>query len=239
MQYILSFLIVGMLFVAGCAQSTNEAGEQENSIAVTGEGKVTVAPDMATLQLGIEAKNAKLQTAQGEAETITRQFIKLAKKLGIDDEDIQTTNATARPEYRYNRTTNEQELVGYIAVRQIAVKLSDLDKLGNLIEGAVSVGINQVSPPVLESSKAREAYREALQLAAKDARANARTLAKALDTEIDNVISVNATSNAASPRPMLRAAAMDMAESSEPSSYMNGQITYSASVTAVFEIEDD
>jgi len=240
MHYLFSLLVVATFFLAGCVQPAHEGAAQESSIAVTGEGKVTVAPDMATLQLGVEAKGKQLQTAQSEAETVTRQFVNLAKKLGVDDKDIQTVNATARPEYRWNKTTNQQELVGYIAVRQIAVKLSELDKLGDLIEGAVEVGINQISPPVLDSSKAREAYREALIMAAKDARENARALAKALDTDIDHVLSIDSTSNAPAPRPMLRSqAAMDTAESNEPSSYMSGQITYSAGVVAVFEIEDD
>ena len=240
MRYLVSLFVINVLFLGGCVQSSNEVAEQESSITVTGEGKVTVVPDMATIQLGIEAKDKKLQVAQGEAETVTRQFIKLAKQLGIDDEDIQTVSATARPEYRWNKATNQQELIGYIAVRQIAVKLTELDKLAKLVEGAVDAGINQISPPMLQSSKAREAYREALEIAAKDARRNAGTLAEALDSEIDDVLSINATANGPEPRPMLRSqVAMDIAESSDASSYMSGQITYSASVVAVFEIEDD
>ena len=240
MRYLVSLFVINALVLGGCSQPNAGMAEQENSITVSGEGKVTVAPDMATLQLGIEAKNEKLQLAQGEAETVTRQFIKLAKKLDIEDDDIQTINATAQPEYRWNQTTNQQDLVGYIASLQIAVKLTELDKLGALLEGAVAVGINQISPPTLQSSNAREAYRGALKMAAKDARANARTLAQALDTNVDDVISINATSYGPEPRPMLRAqAAMDMAESSETSSYMNCQITYAASVVVVFKIKED
>ena len=59
----------------------------------------------------------------------------------------------------------EQELRGYIAERQLTIEIDDLDKLGALVEGAVAAGVNQVSPPQLDSSKRKETYRQALRAA--------------------------------------------------------------------------
>ena len=54
------------------------------------------------------------------------------------------------------------------------IRLHDLDKVSQVIEGAVEAGVNQVSPPPLSSRRARDAFRDALQKAPEDATQNAR-----------------------------------------------------------------
>ena len=121
-----------------------------------------------------------------------------------------------QPDYRWNQVKEQQELIGYIAQRTIEVELRDLDKLGELIEGAVKAGVNQLQPPILDSSKRRDAHREALSLAAADARANAATLAAALGAKLGKVVTINAVEGGPPmPQPMMRMQAdMAMAEGS-------------------------
>ena len=60
------------------------------------------------------------------------------------------------------REENQQVFTGYFVQRQLQVEINDLDKLGNVIEGAIDAGVNEVSPPALDSSKAKELNRDAL-----------------------------------------------------------------------------
>ena len=228
------------LLTAGCVKTGDHSTyEKENSITVSGEGRVEVEPDRATINLGIQVKNVELKTAQAKVADVTSQFLEITRQLGIEESGVQTTAANIRPEYRWDKDRREQILIGYIAERQLIVELNDLDKLGALIEKSVQAGINQVSPPQLSSSKARESYREALELAAIDARENAQTIANALRTEIDDVISVSATSGRPQPRPMMRSSMAMAEDSGAEATYNTGNITFTANVTAVFEIEDD
>ncbi|MDG1462104.1 MAG: SIMPL domain-containing protein [Gammaproteobacteria bacterium] len=240
MLFKIIFAAILGLSLAACVQTSDDtAAEQESSISVSGEGTVEVMPDIATINLGIQIKNAKLTTAQNQVADITQRFVTITRQLEIKESDVQTTSANIRPEYQWDKDRREQILIGYIAERQLTVKLRDLNSLGSLIEDSVSAGINQVSPPKLSSSKAREGYREALELAAIDARENAQTIANALHTEIDDVISVIATSDSSQPRPMMRNSLAMAEDSVGDATYNAGKIIISANLTAVFEIEDD
>src|SRR3546814_14375956 len=57
------------------------------------------------------------------------------------------------PEYVWDDKAKKQKLVGYRARRDIAVTVSNLDKLGDFVLRATKVGINHVSTPILEDRK--------------------------------------------------------------------------------------
>jgi len=236
----LPVLVLLALSAAACA-GDHKPGHFEpiNQVSVSGKGFVTVVPDEATLNLNIQIRKPDLQDAQREVADIANRFLELTDQLGIDRRHVQTVGSTARPEYRWNKQRNEQELTGYSAGRLLRVELKDLDKLGSLIEGAVTAGVNQVNPPQLRYSKERDAYREALVLAAEDARANAQVLAETLDAELGDVLSVSAGGPPAPPRPMYRMEAMAADAGAAPeASYNAGEIRFDASVSASFELDD-
>ena len=215
------------------------ADEQVRTITVNGTGTAEVAPNRATLRMSIVARDATLAVAQKAAADVTNKVLKMTDRMDIDRDQVDTTGASVRPDYRWNRDTEEQELRGYIAERQIAVEIDDLEKLGAVIEGAVEAGVNQVSPPQLDSSKRKQTHREALRAAAEDARANASQLAEALGASLGQVISISSGSDA--PRPPVPYAAnmrSMAAESDVVESYNAAELSFNAAVTVVFELTD-
>ncbi|MEJ2139681.1 MAG: SIMPL domain-containing protein [Gammaproteobacteria bacterium] len=222
-----------LLLLAGPALA-----DEQRIITVTGTGVATVAPDLAHVRMSVVERNASLAAAQEAAGAVTARALTLTDRLGIAREQVNTTGASARPDYRWNRETEQQELIGYVAERMIEVELRDLDRLGELIEGAVKAGVNQVQPPELDSTKRRDTYRAALALAAEDARANAAALATALDARLGAVVSLNAANGGnPPPQPMLRMQAdMAMAENAAQS-YSAGDIRFEATLHAVFELQ--
>ena len=215
------------------------ADEPARSITVNGTGTAEIEPDRATIRMSIVARDEEVASAQEAASEISSRVLRLARRLGIDREDIDTTGASVRPEYRWNQEENRQELLGYIAERQMVVQIDDLDQLGAVVEGAVSAGVNQVSPPVLDSSRRKEVYREALRAAAEDAEANAEVLAESLDADLGDVISVNAGVNPPLPPIPYRAAAYNMAAGvDQAESYNAADLSFTAHVTVVFELDD-
>lgn len=226
------FLLI-ILFASVCAM----ADEFPRTISVTGTGTSSAAPDGAVVRMSIVVRKPKLDVAQAAAGKVAAGVLSLTDKLKIDRGRIDTTGAVVRPDYRWNRETEEQELRGYIAERQMTVLVKDLELLGRLVEGAVDVGVNQVSPPELQSSSMDAANRKALSIAASDAKANAEVLAESLGASIGKVISINAGRNAPMPPgPQMRMAAA--AESDAAASYNSGDLTFSATVSVVFELTD-
>jgi len=215
------------------------AEEQARTVTVTGNGFVEVEPDRATLRMSIVARKPTLAAAQNEAAAVTSKVLKMTDRMDVDRDRVDTTGASVRPNYRWNRETQEQELLGYIADRQIVVEIEDLEKLGAMIEGAVNAGVNQVTPPQLDSSRRKEAYREALRAAAEDARLNAMELAESLGAGLGPVLSIN--SGVVAPRPPVphRANTLAMAaESDGAESYNPADLKFNASVTVVFELTE-
>ena len=212
------------------------ADDMAHTVSVTGNGLVNAAADRATVQMSIVSRAKELDAAQAAAAKVTTAVLSLTDRLHIERNKVDTTGATVRPDYRWNRETEEQELRGYIAERQMHVKIDDLDRLGKLVEGAVAAGVNQVSAPQLNSSRREALHREALATAARDARANAEVLAETLGAKLGNPISiVDGSAAPPPPVPQLRMATAAM-ESDSAATYNAGDLTFAATVTVVFEL---
>lgn len=211
------------------------ANDTAQTVSVTGNGMVSAVPDRATVHMSIVSRAKDLDVAQAEAAAVTAAMLSLTDELRIKRNKIDTTGATVRPDYRWNRETEKQELLGYIAERQMNVKVDNLGELGRLVEGAVAAGVNQVSAPQLDSSRREELHREALAMAAKDARASAEVLAATLGAKLGDPISISDGSAAPRPpAPQVRMAAS--MESASAATYNAGDLTFSATVAVVFEL---
>lgn len=231
MRFVLPALLV---FVTACAA----AEDSPRTISVTGTGSAAATPDRARVKMSIVVRDKALGVAQDGAARVTAEVLTITDELQIDRSRVDTTGASVSPDYRYNRESNEQELRGYIAERNITVEVRDLDKLGKLVESSVAVGVNQVYPPQLYSSRAREVYREALDNAAIDARANAEKLATALGMRLGAVLQIDAGSV---PRPMT--AQMQLArpgvmlDAESAATYNAGDASVQTSISVVFEMQ--
>ena len=217
----------------------NHLNETQRTISVSGTGSAEVAPDKAVLRMSIVARKKTVAAAQKEAADVAAKVLRVTDGLDIDRDDVDTTGASVRPDYRWNRSTEEQELRGYIAERQMLVELTDLDKLGELVEAAVGTGVNQVSPPQLDSSKRRDAYRRALDAAAQDARANAEQLASSLGAKLGRVMHVNGGGqNVPMPMPRGRMMAMEADAGGAAETYNAADLSFTANLSVVFELID-
>lgn len=218
------------------------AEDSPRTVTVDGRGEVSAAPDHARVDMAIEARHAEMEKARSDALTVTRAFLAVTKKLGLEDKDVRSSGLTIHPEYRWNDVARRQELIGYLVQRQFEVRLTDLDRLGELLEGAVDAGVNQVSPPQLLSSREKELRRAALAAAARDAEANARLLAETLGAKLGAARQVT-TLGVAVPQPfyrerMMADAAMGMGQPASET-YGTGEIRIEASVTATFDLAPD
>jgi uncharacterized protein YggE len=222
-----------MLFV-----SPGWADAEPRTISVAGSAVVSIAPDFARVAMTIIERDESLASAQATVAAKTNSVLELLDELSIARKYINTAGATLRPNYRWNRNTEEQELLGYIVERRIQVEVRDLDKLGALIEQATKAGVNELSPPQLDSSKRKDAQREALANAVADARLNAATIAMAANGTLGDARYISTTGGIAPPRPMARMQADALSVSAATESYVPGEIKISASVSAVYELLD-
>lgn len=223
-----------LLMTAMTVQAEGKADRR--SVSVDGHGEVSVAPDRARLEMEAQATRKNLDAAQTEVNAIVRDYLKRAKALGVSDADISTAGFTVQPQYDYSSKSGRQ-FIGYRVTRHIEVMVRNLDKLGDYLMQATAAGINSVSDPVLESSRADALRLEALSAAAKDARSKAQVLAQTLGAKLGPIHSIDASNASPHPVPMMRAMVAKAAPSgNEEMGFSAGEIHYSADVRANFDL---
>ncbi len=209
-------------------------------VSVGGQGEVTVQPDRARVQIGVTQLNASLSVAEAEVNKVVRAFLAEAKALGIKDEHVNSSGISIQPEYVWEEKDRANRLVGYRVSRDIQVLVLKLDQLGDVVMRATKVGVNQVQAPQLEYSKAQDIQRQALVKAAQDAQARAKLLAETLGMKLGAVHQING-SDSGPPPPMPKVMMMRGAMASDAGGNAEmglspGELRYSASVQADFEL---
>jgi uncharacterized protein YggE len=231
----LACLGVPLSFAAGAAGA---ADTPQRLVSVSGAGEVKAQPDMAYVTIGVEARKTTVDEARAEVNATVQRILALTKDLKIDPKYVDSTRLQVQPDYRWDDKTQRQVLQGYLVNRQIEVEVRDLERLGTLLEKAVSAGANQVGGARLDSSKRKELERQALTLAVEDARLNADTLAQAAGMKLGPVQSLSASGS--SPMPMFSeramvAAAPPMADAADQS-YKPAEMKFNANVSAQYEL---
>lgn len=234
------FPVVATLACAFGISSMAAGAEAERlrTVAVSGQGEVQAEPDRASVTLGVESRKLKLEEARAEVAKTVDAVLKLTRDLKIDQKLVRSTRVSVQPEYNWDNNARERNLIGYFVSRQIEIDLRDLDKLGQLLERATDLGVNQLGDPRLDSSKRRELEREALAKAVEDARANADTVAKASGGKLGAARTISANSGVvAPPMPMMRMKAAMASEAADASqNYQSGQMTFTGNVQIEYDL---
>ena len=149
-----------------------------NVITVQGDGKVSVEPNIAFITVGVETENKNLQTAQTENSEKSARVIEALLGMGISREDIRTI------EYRINNVYDfvegRQIFRGYEVRHLLEVKVSERDRIGEVVDTVVAAGANIIYNVRFDITNRTQVYNQALTLAVKDAQQKASTLAASL-----------------------------------------------------------
>lgn len=202
---------------------------------VTGEGRVTVKPDMALVTAGIQANGPTVTGVQEQINTVINKVSSSVKELGVDPKDIQSRNYSINPDYDYSAAP--QKIKGYSASTNLSIKVRQIDKVNQVIDAATNSGANQVGGVSFDVDDKTSAENEARTKAVDEAKRKARDAAKVAGFRLGKI--VNYSENLpSSTRPvyMLNAAASkasgDTSTQVEP-----GSTDVSITVTLSFEIQ--
>ncbi|MEF3305562.1 SIMPL domain-containing protein [Paenibacillus sp. GYB003] len=221
--------------------TTAYAAEQtaaQNVITVTGQGEMTISPDVAYVSLGIRTEAATAKEAQAaNAEAYTKLREVLFDKYKLAAKDVQTSGFNVRPEYTY--TEREQKLKGYSATQMLQVTYRDLDNLGTFLDAVSAAGANQIEGVRFSTEKGQEYELQVIQKAMDNARAKADAIAKYAGKEVKGIVAVNQGGGVAVPSLYsniaieAKTAAMDAAGAS--TSISTGELKVTTSVTVQYQ----
>lgn len=159
---------------------------QQEGIWVSGEGKVPVVPDVAILNLGIEAQEMTVAEAQAAANAAMAAVMDALEAAGIDEKDIQTQYFNIQKVTRWDNDKQYEVVIGYRVTNTVTVKVRDIDNTGAVIDAVVAAGgdltrINSISFTVDDPSPY---YEEARVAAVNDAKAKAEKLAETAGVDL-------------------------------------------------------
>ena len=165
----------------------------DHTIAVTGSGKVTVVPTLATINLGVMIERNTAKAAREAAAESMTKVVAALKALGIDDKDIATSSISLQPVFDYNSNGGNPHVRGYQLQNAVTITVRDLDKLGDVLDNSVVSGATQVNGITFDVADRTAAEAKAREAAVTDARAKADTLAKGVGVSITGVASMSET----------------------------------------------
>jgi len=162
----------------------------QNSVSVTGQGKVIYQPDIAIVTLGVQIdKVAKPDEALNQLNDRITKIVAAVKALGIAPEDIVTQSYSLYPQYDY--INNASNLSGYNANQQITVKVRDIkvspDKVSRVLAEASKAGINQVLGISFDVSNLDDLKQQARIEALGDANNKAIKMASAAEVKLGRI----------------------------------------------------
>jgi uncharacterized protein YggE len=185
-------------------QMLNESPNgQQNVITVSGEGKVSAVPDIATINFAVTEDATTAAAAQDAAAKKINAALAVLKDQKIDDKDVQTSSYNVYPRYSnvspcpaYNSYgdvppcypgNGEQKVIGYTASQDVTVKIRNVDSVGTIVTALGGTGISNINGPSFTVDNPDALQAEARDKAIADARTKANDLAKALGVRIVRV----------------------------------------------------
>ena len=243
---VLALAAAKMPATAQASSTASQSGTSENGIWVTGEGSVTLEPDLAVLGLGVEARGETVSEALADASTAMDAVLGALRSRDIQDRDVQTRNFNVRPEYEYQEVVQSgarrqvRVLVGYVVSNTVTVKIRDLNSVGVVIDDVVTAGgdatrIDDVGFTVDDQS----AYAEELRSkAVADAMAKARHFASLAGVSLGEPTFISEAAAGVPITPVYAESfALAKAVSAPATSISGGELELRMSVQVLFEIQ--
>lgn len=200
----------------------NQAADR--TMTLTGQGRITLAPDIAVIRLGVELRGEDLAAVQSENAERSQAVLDSLRQMGI--EDIRTYQYNIDRIYDYENGTPVER--GYIVRNIFEIRMGDPALAGTVIDAAVNAGANVTELISFELSEPEYYYQQALNLAVADAVKKAASISDELQVDVDPVPRA-ITENSSIPGP---AQLFQRELAATPA--VPGNVTVEAAVTAEF-----
>jgi uncharacterized protein YggE len=230
--------MLALALAAPLAAQGQPAGEEKDMevpvLTVSGSGTARVAPDEATVRLGVLAQAPTAREAQAQVNRSAQAVLDAIRKLGVAPERIQTSGLSLNPQYAQGRG-DQPRISGYQATNTVTVLLDDLAKVGPVIDAGLAAGANNLDGVSFGLRDDVAAKAAALAEAVRSARSKAEALAKALKVRLVEILEVAEGGISVSPSPQPFRGKM-MAEAMVATPVSAGEVGVDATVTLRWRI---
>ena len=157
----------------------------ETKISVNGTGETQISADTAIISLGVSARDKDVLQAQQKVNTAIASIRKALIEQGVKEENINTDYINIYAIYDYSG--DREQVMAYSADSTLAIKITDIDTVGALIDVSFAAGANTLNGITFSASNTDDAEAESLKKAVSDAKAKAEILAEAAGLKITGI----------------------------------------------------
>lgn len=184
---------VGLATFSPSTAQANTLQQDEAStrtITVVGEGTVSAAPTIATINIGVQVIDPDVAAATDEADQIMADLITALQAEGVAEADIETAyfNLYIDRPFSPEGLTSEPT---YQLSNNLQVTIRNLDNLTNILSTAIDAGANNINSVNFSIEDPSDLRSEARQQAVDNALATAEELADLNGVAVGEVVEIS------------------------------------------------
>ncbi len=159
-------------------------------VTVSGDSIVQAQPDTAIVTVSVVTQSKRAIDAQQENAAKSEAVVRALKAAAGAGAEVKTSGYSLQPQRVY-RENQPPTITGYEARNSVTVTLSDLTKVGSVIDATAQAGANDIAGISLTLRRDRPARDEALAQATQEAMGKARVIAQALGGRVVRIVEVH------------------------------------------------
>ena len=204
-------------------------------VMVAGDSIVQAQPDTAIVTISVVTQNRRAIDAQQENATKTDAVVRALKAAAGAGAEVKTSGYSVQP-MRVYKEGQPPAITGYEVRNTVTVTMSELNKLGSVIDASSQAGSNDIGGIAFTLRQDRQARDRALSEATREAVSKAQVIAQALGGRVTRIVEVQEEGfQQRPPQPLYQAEAMLKAQASTPIEI--GSLDITSRVQVIAEVE--
>jgi uncharacterized protein len=206
-------------------------------VNVVGDSIVQAQPDTAIVTVSVVTQGRRALDAQQENAAKTDAVVRALKTAAGTGAEVKTSGYSLQP-MRVYEEGQPPTISGFEARNSVTVTLSELNRLGPVIDASAQAGSNEIAGIAFTLRQDRQAKDRALSEATQEAMSKARVIAQALGGRVVRVVEVQEEGfQQRPPQPLYQAEAMMMKRDSVATPIEVGSLDITSRVQLIAEVE--
>jgi uncharacterized protein YggE len=205
-------------------------------VMVSGDSIVQALPDTAVIMISVVTQSKQAIEAQQQNATKSEAVVRAVKIAAGSGAEVKTSGYSLQAQRIY-KEGQPPTITGYEARNSVTVTISDLTKVGAVIDAAGQAGSNDVAGIAFTLRQDRPAKDQALKEATREALSKAQVIAQALGGRVSRIVEVQEDGFQRPPQPLYQSQSAMMQRDGAPTPVEVGSLDISSRVQLIAEIE--